>query len=109
VQKQIDDLRNRYMNATDQEEKRSLGVQLNALQGKAQDKFQVVTEQGVSDMGTPTKTSFLVDAEGNVKPVSQGANAQISTAPEAAIAYLRQNPSQKAAFQAKYGYLPEGV
>jgi hypothetical protein len=109
AQKQVDDLRNKLLTTTDQAERRSLQVQLNALVGKPQDKFQVVTEQGVSDMGTPTKTSFLVDAEGNVKPVSQGANTQIAPAPEAAIAYLRQNPGQKAAFQAKYGYLPEGV
>jgi hypothetical protein len=109
AQKQVDDLRNKLLTTTDQAEQRRLQVQLNALVGKPQDKFQVVTEQGVSDMGTPTKTSFLVDAEGNVKPVSQGASTQIAPAPEAAIAYLRQNPSQKAAFQAKYGYLPEGV
>ena len=109
AQKQVDDLRNKLLTTTDQAEQRRLQVQLNALVGKPQDKFQVVTEQGVSDMGTPTKTSFLVDAEGNVKPVSQGASSQIAPAPEAAIAYLRQNPSQKAAFQAKYGYLPEGV
>jgi hypothetical protein len=109
VQKKIDDLSSKLLATTDPVEQRRLQVQLNSLSNKPQDKFQVVTEQGVSDMGTPTKTSFLVDAEGNVKPVSQGANTQIAPAPEAAIAYLRQNPSQRAAFQAKYGYLPEGV
>jgi hypothetical protein len=109
AQKQADEIRNQLLAATDPVEQRRLQVQLNALTGKTQDNFQVVTEQGVSEMGTPTKTAYLVDDQGNARPVSQGTETRVAPAPQAAVDYLMKNPSQKAAFQAKYGYLPEGV
>jgi hypothetical protein len=37
------------------------------------------------------------------------AAAESGNAPDSAIQYLKQNPNLKAAFKAKYGYLPEGV
>ncbi|MGL5219587.1 MAG: phage DNA ejection protein [Plesiomonas shigelloides] len=41
---------------------------------------------------------------GNEEGASQGAQA-----PQAAVDYLKANPQFKAAFKAKYGYIPEGV
>jgi hypothetical protein len=81
-QEQVDKLRQRYVAETDPEKKRQLASQINALTGKDQQKFQVVTEKGVGADGiTPTQTAYLVDEAGNVKPVSAGGQPDPNIAP----------------------------
>lgn len=41
--------------------------------------------------------------------VSEEGTGQGAQAPQAAVDYLKANPQLKAAFKAKYGYIPEGV
>jgi hypothetical protein len=44
-----------------------------------------------------------------LKPIGGEKPSKTGTAPQAALDYLKSNPSQKEAFKAKYGYLPEGM
>jgi hypothetical protein len=63
-----------------------------------------VTIQGISDeeLKNMSFTEFTTQKFGNKETSKSG------SAPQVALDYLKSNPSQKEAFKAKYGYLPEG-
>ena len=63
-----------------------------------------VTIQGISDeeLKNMTFTEFTTQKFGNKETSKSG------SAPQAALDYLKSNPSQKEKFKDKYGYLPEG-
>jgi len=60
--KQLKDIRTRYTNEKNPEKKRALQQQLYALQGKAQQKFQIATAQHTDETGNIVKTPYLIDA-----------------------------------------------
>ena len=84
-----------------------------ALTGKAKpasDRFMTVQggeEVGADGMTKIKKPSGVFDAQtGQFVPM--GAGQQQAQAPASALEFLKKNPSQAAAFKAKYGYTPEG-
>jgi len=64
------DLQNQYLNEKDPVKKKDLADRLYAIQGKKQSQYQVVTEKGTDELGNVVNKPYLVDASGNVKPVS---------------------------------------
>lgn len=71
--------------------------------------WQISTTFGPPDtMGQPTKSTIAhrTTASGELETRDLSGGTQ-GAAPASAIAYLKANPSQSAAFKAKYGYLPE--
>ena len=84
-----------------------------ALTGKAKpasDRFMTVQggeEVSADGMTKIKKPSGVFDAQtGQFVPM--GAGQQQAQAPASALEFLKKNPSQAAAFKAKYGYTPEG-
>lgn len=52
---------------------------------------------------------YMKQAESQVAGGLVGQGADSGSAPQAAVDYLKANPQFKAAFKAKYGYIPEGM
>lgn len=56
---------------------------------------------------TLTGATHHVDVNGKATPVNMGQQQGATQAPQAAIDFLKKNPSQADAFKQKYGYLPQ--
>jgi len=69
----------------------------NALNGKTDQKFQVIEQPGVGPDGyTPTKTPYILDSEGNARPAVQADPISILRKdPEAFAAYNKLSPEEQ--------------
>lgn len=83
---------------------------------KPNNEFTAVTDSMGMNITRTNKDTGAVDIidgkSGSVKasiPAPGQRPAAQATAPAEAVAFLKQNPQQAAAFKAKYGYLPEGL
>lgn len=105
----INDLQKAYQAETDPAKRQAIVTEINALTGNSQtEKFQPVL--GKDDLGNPTFLGAFDTRTGQLNSnATQQQPAQPTQAPQSAIAYLKKNPSQAAAFKAKYGYLPDGM
>lgn len=65
-------------------------------------------ETGPDGMTKIKRPSEVFDAQTGQMVQRSGPQGQQQQAPASAVEYLKKNPSQAAAFKAKYGYTPEG-
>lgn len=85
-----------------------IDAKLAALGHSVKDQFMAEVEEKTVD--PDTESSRTVKYKRPLSEVtSGGSKIESAKAPTAALDYLKKHPEQKAAFKAKYGYLPEGM
>jgi predicted nucleic acid-binding Zn-ribbon protein len=80
---------------------------LNLLSGRRSELVKRLRGKGLNNQQIDTVIKDINQPDAPVEKQFEKPRQQ-NSAPQAALDYLKSNPSQKEAFKAKYGYLPEG-